>query len=195
MSTIRTIITFAFLATASLTFGQNGNLYFSLQQLPDFTWGVFVKPDATLIPSEKTNAGTGQVTIVAPIGFDYENLENHGGGWVENARVEGPQEAPNSSYISFGFVNDTPKIELYPNEETLLFTFSADASFNGAFSLFENGADAFSTPNSMGSNPGNEIGMLDFGTGKGMQTYRYAGNYTGNNMGAMAIMTTEDDGE
>ena len=195
MNTLRTTITIALFSFSTLSFGQDAHLYFSLQQLPDLSWGVFVKPSDIIFPSERTSAGTGQVTIVAPIGFEYAFLENHGGTWIENARVESPQEANDKVYISFGFINDNPKIQLSPNEETLLFTFMADAAFSNTFSLFENDNDPFSTPNSMGNNPGNEIGMLDFGTGTGMQTYRYAGNYKSDKLSAMAVFMSDDEGD
>src|SRR5690606_15680678 len=119
---LRTIIAAVLVSFSAFAFGQDAHLYFSLQQLPDLTWGVFVKPSDEIFPSDRTSAGTGQVTIVAPIGFEYAFLENHGGTWIENARVEAPQEATDKVYISFGFIHDIPKIQLYPNEETLLFT-------------------------------------------------------------------------
>ena len=193
MNTFRTIFTVLFFLSTISVYGQDAGLYFSLQQLPDLSWGVYMKPDASLMPSEKTNTGTGQVTIVAPLGFEYTSFNEHAGTWVENARVDGPLEAPDKSYISFGFVNDQPKIQLFSNEETLLFTFFTSPDFDSSFYLFENGADVFSTPNSMDSNPGNEIGMLDFGTQYGLQTYRYVGNYNGDKREIMANMYFDDE--
>ncbi len=196
MNTLKSLFTIAIISFSTILSAENESLLFSLQQLPDMTWGVFVKPVESIFPSDKTAAGSGQITIVAPVDFTYSTITNVSGTWVENARVDAPTEATDKAYISFGFVHDNPKIELFPNEETLLFTFTCNESFDGAISLFENGNDVFSTPNSRGTNPGNDIGILDFGTGNGMQTYRYAGNYEVNNNNPMVIFVSDDeDGE
>ena len=150
MKTLRSLLTIAIVTFASSIFAQNESLLFSLQQLPDLSWGVFVKPIETIIPSDRTAAGSGQVTIVAPADFSYTAFTNVGGTWVENARVNSPEEATDKAYISFGFVNDNPRIELYPNEETLLFTFMCSNDFAAEMSLFENNTDPFATPNSKG---------------------------------------------
>ena len=194
MNTLRFLFIITLACCTSIISAQNGNLHFSLQQLPDMSWGVFVKPDKSINPSNRTAAGSGQVTIVAPVDFTYANLENVGGSWIENARVDAPQEATDKTYISFGFVNDNPRIELFPNEETLLFTFTTADAFNGTIALFENENDPFSVPNSVGTNPGNDLGMLDFGTGNGMQTYSYAGNYeVENNQPQVMLVSNEDE--
>ncbi len=153
------------------------SLEFKIQQLPDQSWGIFVKPNSLIVPSNRTITGSGQVTIVTPINFTYSNFINYGGSWIENARVNGPNEAADKAYVSFGFVIDNPKIKLYPNEETLLFTFTTEESFHGTFRLFENQADPFMPSNSYDSNPGNDIGVIDPGTGNGLQYYAYGGNY------------------
>lgn len=181
MNTLRSLVTICFFAFATCIFAQPtdlvGNLNFTVKKLADQSYGVFVQPDETIAPSTRTTTGSGQVTLVAPINFTYANLEYYGGTWVENARVNGPIEAADKAYISFGFVTDNPKINLYPAEETLLFTFTTSEEFDGTFSLFENGNDAFAVPNSYGSNPGNDLGLIDFGVAGGMQYYTYAGNY------------------
>ncbi len=154
------------------------SLEFKVQQMANGTYGVFVKPDHTIAPSGKTQTGAGQVTLVVPTNFDYSNFKNVAGTWVENARVDAPTEASNKSYVSFGFVIDNPRIQLFSNEETLLFTFTADAAFNGQVTLFDNENDPFMTPNSYGSNPGNDLGVIDLGATGGMAYYTYARNYS-----------------
>ncbi|MCC6727310.1 MAG: hypothetical protein IT258_22585 [Saprospiraceae bacterium] len=173
------IIIFSFFATTfvSAQDAQNG-LEFKIQLLDNATYGVFVKPDFTIAPSSKTQTGSGQVTIVVPTNFEYANLKNIAGTWVENARVDAPAEAADKSYVSFGFVVDNPRIQLFPNEETLLFTFTADAAFAGQVELFDNVDDPFVTPNSYGSNPGNDLGVVDMGAKGGMAYYAYARNYS-----------------
>jgi hypothetical protein len=178
MKTFATIIFAFFFATTFVAAQdlQNG-LEFKIQLLDNGSYGVFVQPDHTIAPSSKTQTGSGQVTIVVPTGFEYNNLMNVAGTWVENARVDAPVEAADQSYISFGFVVDNPRIQLFPNEETLLFTFTADAAFAGQVELFDNENDPFMTPNSYGSNPGNDLGVIDLGAKGGVAYYAYARNY------------------
>ncbi len=214
MNTFR-LITLGFcIICSTVLFSQPDNaikaLNFKLELLSDNqTWGVFVMPGEFISPSTRTSTGSGQITLVVPAGFSYSNMRNHGGTWVENARVNSPMEAPDKSYISFGFVTDEPKIMLYPNEQTLLFTFTT-SDMNSEIYLIDNVNDPFATPNSYGSNPGNDLGIIDFGTSNGMQTYAYAGNFEtsayGNertifakqnriNKGSRAVFTNGDNGE
>ncbi len=193
MNTLRSLLTLVILSISTFIFAQNESLLFSLQQLPDKSWGVYVKPLDSVLPSDRTAAGSGQVTLVAPVDFTYSGFTNVGGTWVENARVNAPIEANDKSYISFGFVNDNPRIELFPSEETLLFTFTCADTYATQIHLFDNTSDPFMTPNSRGTNPGNDIGMLDFGTGQGMLTYRYAGNYEVPKTNGIAVMVSDED--
>ena len=187
MKNITIIIAFAFCALTSFTsFSQSsdieGTLQFKLELLSENgTWGVFVMPNQTIAPSQRTMAGSGQVTIVTPDNFTYADLNNLGGTWIENARVDNPVEANGKSYVSFGFVNDNPQIKLFPNEETLLFTFVAPTQFNGTLNLIDNENDPFLPPNSRGTNPGNDLGMMDFGIEGGIQYYIYEKNYGADN--------------
>ena len=180
MNTLRSLSFIASLFFSIAMFGQPsdlvGNIEFSLQKISDQTWGVYAKPSVNISPSTQTTTGSGQVTLVAPKDFAYTDLKNMGGAWVENARVDGPVEAHNKSYISFGFVTDSPKLNLYPNELSLLFTILVAEEFEGSFALFENGNDPFAVPNSYESNPGNDIGIIDYGGESGLQYYTYAGN-------------------
>ena len=75
-----------------------------------YTYGVFVKPCDGIIPSDNTITGTGQVTVILPMGNNIANLANHAGLWVDNAALSGPSESPDFNYFTFGFLNDSPKI-------------------------------------------------------------------------------------
>jgi hypothetical protein len=151
------------------------DLNFKVQLMEDqMTWGVFVVPGASINPTKRANTGSGQVTIVAPVGFVYAGMENVSGTWIENARVDGPMEAPDKAYISFGFVSDEPRIKYFAGKETLLFTFVAEDA-SAQISLIDNENDPFSTPNTYGSNPGNDLGVIDFGHG-GQLVYAYGKN-------------------
>ena len=180
MNTLKAIFIFTLVSLTTILSAQPDNaiqaLDFQIKQIAENTYGVFVVPNEAIAPSERTITGSGQVTIVAPDEFTYANLQNHGGTWVENARVNNPTEAPGKAYISFGFVTDLPKINLYPAEATLLFSFTTDEAFKGTFSLFDNNTDPFSNPNSYGTNPGNDLGIIDAGVQGGLQYYAYGAN-------------------
>lgn len=197
MNTPKSTITLLLLAISFSVFTQtndeNANLFFTLRQLTENSWGVFVKPSDLINPSLRTAAGSGQVTLVANADFHYNNLQNHGGSWIENARVNNPSEAPGKAYISFGFVTDEPKINLQPSIETLLFTFEANPHFSGTFKLIENNNDPFSTPNSYGTNPGNDLGIIDFGVEGGLQYYIYSANYYEEPFENPAILATQKE--
>jgi hypothetical protein len=152
------------------------DLKFVLKMMDDnTTWGVYVTPGSEIRPSKRSSTGTGQVTIVTPAGFAYAGLENYGGSWIENARVDSPMEAPESAYISFGFVTDEPRIKYETGKETLLFTFIPEDAA-AEISLFDNENDPFATPNTYGSNPGNDLGVIDFDRNGATLVYAYGGN-------------------
>ena len=74
---------FLSLSFTSPLFSKVEGLEMKLQLLDDQqTWGVFVRPGKSVSPSEKLATGSGQVTVVAPVGFFYENLVCQAGTWV-----------------------------------------------------------------------------------------------------------------
>ena len=153
-------------------------LKLNIKQLPDTEhWGVYVKPCGDIAPTANTITGSAQVTVVLPIGNDIENVIQYAGHWMENASVSGPDEAPTKNYISFGFLIDNPQIILERGKETLLFSFDVDGLAEGMPYLINNENDPFaSLPNSVTTNPGNEISVLDMGTDP-IAYYFYSGNY------------------
>lgn len=152
------------------------DLNFKLQLMDDNkTIGLFVVPGSSANISKKANTGSGQVTLVAPVGFSYAGLKNYSGTWVENARVDGPMESPDKAYISFGFVADEPRIKYEAGKEVLLFSFVPDDS-DAAISLIDNENDPFSAPNTYGSNPGNDLGVIDFDRDGNMLVFAYGKN-------------------
>ncbi|MCU0347672.1 MAG: hypothetical protein MUC59_12095, partial [Saprospiraceae bacterium] len=149
-----------------------------------------------ILPSKKSTTGSGQVTVVAPIGFVYVGLENYGGTWIENARVDGPMEAPETSYISFGFVSDEPRIKYAAGKETLLFTFVVEDAA-AKISLIDNENDPFLEPNTYGTNPGNDLGVIDFDRNGSLLVYNYSGNIDMDTISTKSIYANEknDDGK
>jgi len=64
-----------------------GQLEFKIQLMPDSaSWGIYVRPDATITPSGNTITGSGQVTIVAPHGYFIPpfSVMNVSGQWQPN---------------------------------------------------------------------------------------------------------------
>jgi len=148
---------------------------FSLKLNFDSTkWGVFARPTENISPSQETFTGTGQVTIVVPTGFVLSGTKNFGGIWVMNSRSNSPDENPKFDYLSFGLSADNPKIIYQQGFETLLFSIDrTTVDCPDSLYLISN-SDPFSAPNSVGSNPNNDILVLDSGTSA---TYSYSKNY------------------
>lgn len=180
-----------FMTFASALFAQSSSLFLKLQLMPDGeSWGVYVKPGPDIDPSSNTITGSAQVTLVVPVGFEIEDFSSISGLWTNNALVEGPVENPTMSYISFGLVTDNPPINYASGEETLLFTFASPSGCQDTMHLIENGQDPFDQlPNSMNTNPGNEITVIDFAGGSSI--YNYGGNYA---LSAWSCQDCDNDG-
>ncbi len=148
-----------------------------LQWMPeDNLWGIFVKADSTISPSQNILLGSGQVTVVAPTNFEVTNMISYMGSWVLNARVNSPIENGDKDYISFGIRLSEKVSQLGQYDETLILTFSSDNDCPTSLYLIEED-DPFvvTSPNSMNTNPGNDLQMVDIGQGAAI--YRYHGNY------------------
>lgn len=148
-----------------------------LQWMPeDNLWGIFVKADTTVSPSQNILLGSGQVTVVAPTNFEVTNMISYMGSWVLNARVNSPIENRDKDYISFGIRLSEKVSQLGQYDETLILTFSSDSDCPSSLYLIEED-DPFvvTSPNSMNTNPGNDLQMVDIGQGAAI--YRYQGNY------------------
>lgn len=160
-TTLAALATFAFV----FLFLQNGNaqIEFKLHWMKDsLSWGVFARPEAGLNPSKYTIIGSGQVTLIAPLDMQFGSLDNYSGIWEQNAYVSAPEENPSKNYISFGLIANDPAIELVEGKETLLFTFKAkDGACPDELYLISNDDPFNNLPNSVNSNPGNDLSVLD----------------------------------
>lgn len=138
-------------------------IQFKLQWLPDSTaWGVFARPVPGVKIPKFTIIGSGQVTILVPPGSRFYDLQSFSGTWEQNAYVATPEENPNADYISFGMMTADPPIILQDGEETLLFTFKAKEGHYPEWMYLMPNDDPFNQlPNSINSNPGNDITALD----------------------------------
>jgi hypothetical protein len=156
---------------------QTSGIKFKLQLMPDGQyWGVYAKPTDDLSPSQNTLTGTGQVTIVMPLNYAWSSFTSVSGQWggAQPSIVNGPSEAPTKSYVTIGFISDTPTIHYQGGEETLLFKFKKDGSCPDELYLLDSN-DPFYSPNSIGNNIGNELSLFDFGNNFSLHTY--VGNY------------------
>lgn len=158
----------------------SAQLHFKLDFLPGgLRYGVFVRPCGEVYPTANTITGSGQATIVFPVGLSLTEFTNHAGTWTINATVAGPVEAPGMVYISVGFVTDYPKMDFNHDAETLLFSFAMSGNVGGVPYLMDNLQDPFNQlPNSISTNPGNELSVIDLGTSP-VTYYSYSGNYAG----------------
>ncbi len=138
-------------------------IQFKLQWLQDsLAWGVFATPDPGVAPSDYLIIGSGQVTMVTPPSSQFGSLKSFSGTWEQNAYVPTPKENPGKDYVSFGLVTADPPMYFRAGEETLLFTFANKAAECPESLYLMTNEDPFNNmPNSLNSNPGNDISVLD----------------------------------
>ena len=139
------------------------------------TYAVYVRPDTSIHPSANTITGTGQVTLVVPANFTYSNFTNVSGIWSVNSVVHSPIENPDYDYISVGLSVDNG-ISYLSGSETMLFKLKRTSECNGEVHLIAED-DPFSVlPNSVGTNPGNDLSVIDVGI-PGLPSYFFSGIY------------------
>ena len=162
----------------------------------DSVWGVFVRTDTATNPSQNILLGSGQITVVAPSGFAITNLRSFMGSWDQNARANSPMENPEKDYISFGIELSESISQLGMSDEVLVLTFeSPTRECPTSLYLIEHD-DPFATniPNSLNTNPGNDLQMVDLGNSRAI--YSYSGNYdldSWNCSGEENLTTSIDD--
>mgnify|MGYP001303743967 CR=1 FL=1 len=139
------------------------------------TYAVYVRPDATINPSPMTITGTGQITIVAPSNFTYTNFTNVSGIWSANATVTSPVENPTKRYISIGLTLDDG-IDYVSGQETMLFKLKRTSACGPEVYLIADNDPFAQLPNSAGTNPGNDLSVIDIGRA-GLPSYFYSKNY------------------
>jgi hypothetical protein len=149
---------------------------FKLQLIEANKWGVFARPNGVFPTTDNTIIGSGQVTVVLPVGYAVSPLTNVNGNWTATTPINGPIENPTRRYQSYGFNNEVPMVQWKAGTETLLFTFNGNGTCPDSLYLIDNETDPFNVlPNSEGNNPGNEITIFDMVTG---DVYEYMGNYS-----------------
>lgn len=140
---------------------------------------VFMRPNSA--PSGPGQTLTAQITVRVPHGtegdrFTIGDLTSlvEGVAWLQRSRSDAPPEAPGFDYISFEFdyfLSNFGAIAWQAGQEVKLFTFTNSGSYQGDIALMEN-CDAFRTPNSQNTNPGNQIAVTGLDSNNA-----YLGNY------------------
>lgn len=141
-----------------LTLSEDGSAY-QVWMMPTET----PKPDLSL---------TGQLTIKVPhkAGFKISEVKPaiKDVMWTEASRVDAPQEAKDSDYISFSFfgVQNGSSVKKYnweAGKEQLIFSFSNEAGCVNDVSIIEANDPFNKTDNSAHTNPGNHFSNLGWG--------------------------------
>jgi len=125
---------------------------YTVSMLPEVTWAP-----------PYNNTATAQITMKAPTGLfelaEFKSLTPYV-EWNMNARVNGPQEASNTDYLSFTLVTGGLEPLAYEaGVPTKLFCFTNAIDCTGEVSLINNDTDPFLPPNSRSINVGNSIAV------------------------------------
>lgn len=133
---------------------------------------VYMTPSATAADPGITL--TSQVTLKTPrnseTNFAPTNVTSAvaGTAWALTSRIDAPAEDPNADYLSFTVEfpdGNYRAFQWVANQEVKVFTFENANACIGAVSLMAND-DAFAQlPNSVGTNPGNQIDVMGMGDG------------------------------
>ncbi len=125
-------------------------------------WGVFARLEEGVQINPYTIVGSGQVTVVAPVGVAFTGFKNISGEWLQNAVIYTPEENPAYNYISFGLISNYPEIVLQEGEETLLFTFAnRNEDCPASLELITPNDPMAIFPNSANANAGNDLSVMD----------------------------------
>ena len=152
-----------------------------LQLVDEDTWCVYATPASGVVIDSATITGSGQVTVVMPDGFQWNALTSVSGLWQNNANVYAPTEDVTRQYISFGLVLAEPNYPIIyeAGVETQLFCFDRIDPCPDTMFLMDCGTpvetDPFCPPNSVNSNPGNDLSVIEFNTFP--LYYNYTANY------------------
>ncbi|MCC6727492.1 MAG: T9SS type A sorting domain-containing protein [Saprospiraceae bacterium] len=152
-------------------------IQFKLQLLPDGeSWGVFAKPKEGINISPNTLTGTGQVVMVLPKDMVLTDFTSVSGLWGSPNKMIGPDFAPNSLFLSYGFLADAPKIVYRPGQETLLFTFKSQGGCPDDMHLI---SDADNVPTDLPYNLTNDISVFDPVSANGFNFLNFGGIFGG----------------
>lgn len=158
------------------------------------TYRVYMT-SSTALTGNNARIASAQVTIrvphfpTVPNRFTFNSLTGRDVDgspmiWTSGSgRVDGPMSTSSAGnpavalpydYISFGNVFSTSGVmfDIPANTELELFSFRRTSPCTGEVTLFDNANDPFRTPNSVGTNPGNQMTLQAYG-----QTNTYFNNF------------------
>ena len=163
------------------------------------TYEVYLRPDIT--PNAPNLTLTAQVTLKVPHGVDLDrfaisDLKSAVAGtiWSASSRIDAPAEATGFDYLSF--VVDFPGgnrsiFNWTANQEVKVFSFKNSGACLGAIELLNNDSDPFNQqPNSVGTNPGNQITVLGIA-----KDNAYIGNYDTGKANCTPAANNDSDGD
>ncbi|MCF8246924.1 MAG: hypothetical protein K9J37_10410, partial [Saprospiraceae bacterium] len=158
-------------------FSQNG-MNLKLQLMPDGqTWGVYVKPDDSISPSNLTITSWAQVTLVMPIGYQWSSLVSVSGNWAAQYPYDGVEELPENRIQYFTLLDESIPVIYATSSETLLFTFKGDGNCPNEISLWDENTQLILYPNDSWwsfNPPGNIFEVFDMMTAS---FYTYGHDY------------------
>lgn len=160
------------------------------------TYRVYMT-STTALSGNAARIASAQVTIrvphydAAPNRFTFNNVQGRDVDgtrmlWTSGSgRVDAPMSTSSAGnpatrlpydYISFGnvFSSSGVMFDIPADTELELFSFRRTSPCTGEVTLFENATDPFRTPNSVGTNPGNQMTLQAYG-----QTNTYFNNFIG----------------
>ncbi|WGZ93833.1 MAG: IPTL-CTERM sorting domain-containing protein [Candidatus Thiothrix putei] len=159
----------------------------------DQRYHVYMYPGSIPSPNNLTSA---QVTLKVPHVSGEERFKAigiqsafSGLSWSNTSNVFAPEEDTDADYLSFTpAISNTKAMQWQEGQEIEVFSFANAGACSGAVTLLENATDPFNQPpeapeNSVGTNPGNSILNLGWGS---TDTDHYAANY-----GCPAVCSTD----
>ncbi|MGB0846374.1 MAG: cadherin [Thiolinea sp.] len=132
------------------------------------TYEVWMRASET--PTPDINL-TGQLTLKAPTEAEFKVTDVvsaiEGADWIEASRVNAPDEATDSDYISFSFIglqgNSAHNYHWEKDTDKLIFTFKNKGGCVDGVSVIENDDPFNIENNSANTNPGNQFTNLGWG--------------------------------
>ena len=154
------------LLTIAATQAQAGVKFRVVYNAASSNYAVYMRPDTVPSPDLLLSS---QITFVAPHNrnFQIANLKSTvtNATWWQHSRVDAPLENTAADYISIGYTigGTAPKFNWVANTEKKVLTFTSPQGCVAGLKLMDN-ADPFNQlPNSVDTNPGNE--MTNYGWG------------------------------
>ena len=170
--------------------------WISRQSAGNDRYEVYLRPKLT--PAAPNLTLTAQITLKVPHGsgtnnFTLSNVKSGvtGTAWAATLRINAPAEGSTTDYISFELSfpgGDYQAFHWQANQEVKVFSFQNKGPCLGSVTLLTN-TDPFMPPNSVGTNPGNQITIMGIDSDNA-----YLDNY-GSTQALCPTGATDSDGD